>query len=81
MKALADIDGVSQLRILDLCGSSVTFESVKMVLKVCINICRLNLTSCRALPRGIKRNYQTVDEVLTLRQQINDGKFDDNNPD
>jgi F-box/leucine-rich repeat protein 6 len=50
MKALADVDDtdvVPPLRFLDLCGSSVSFESVKLALKTCIHLEKLNLTSCR----------------------------------
>jgi len=65
------------LRILDLCGSSVSFDSVKLILRNALSLERLNLTSCRALPRGIKRNYQTFEEVSNLREQVLTGKFDD----
>jgi F-box/leucine-rich repeat protein 6 len=78
MQAFAEMDDgvVPPLKVLDLCGSSVSFESVKVALRTCVNLERLNLTSCRALPRGIKRNYQTVDEVKALREQVLSGKFD-----
>ena len=66
---------VSPLRVLDLCGSSVTFESVRLLLRTSLNLQSLNLTSCRALPRGIKRNYQTQNDVRTLREQVLRGKF------
>ncbi|XP_021950336.1 F-box/LRR-repeat protein 6 [Folsomia candida] len=78
VRALAEADDdVPPLRVLDLCGSSVSFDSVKLALKTCIHLEKLNLTSCRALPRGIKRNYQIPDEVVTLREQVLSGKYDD----
>lgn len=80
MKALSEINCDSDnppLRILDLCGSSVSFESVKMVLRSCLQLINLNLASCRALPRGIKRNYQLFDDVKFLREQVLSGKFDE----
>ncbi|CAH2267152.1 jg2890 [Pararge aegeria aegeria] len=47
----------SKLRVLNLCGSSVSYEAVKKVLLKCPRIESLNLSSCRALPRGMKRLY------------------------
>ena len=80
LKALADTDDeeAPALKKLDLLGSSVSFESVKVALSACTNLISLNLTSCRALPRGIKRNYPTPWEVATLREQVLSGKFDEN---
>lgn len=79
--ALADQDSeteVPPVKVLDLCGSSVSLESIKKALRVCVYLQSLNLTSCRALPRGMKRNYQLIDDVLALREQVLSGKFDDN---
>lgn len=45
------------IRILDLTGSSISLEPVKAVLKRCPLLESLNLSSCRALPRGMKRLY------------------------
>jgi F-box/leucine-rich repeat protein 6 len=78
IKALADDsenDTVQPLRVLDLCGSSVTFESVRLLLRTSVHLQSLNLTSCRALPRGIKRNYATLADVRALREQVLRGKF------
>jgi len=38
----------------------------------------LNLSSCRGLPRGMKRLYSTKENVLQLKADILDGKFVDN---
>ncbi|XP_048481918.1 uncharacterized protein LOC105383825 [Plutella xylostella] len=54
--ALADT-AQSRLRILNLCGSAVSLEPIKKVLLKCPHIESLNLSSCRALPRGMKRLY------------------------
>lgn len=56
VSALAD-STTSKLRILNLCGSSVSLEPVKKVLLRCPHLEYLNLSSCRALPRGMKRSY------------------------
>ncbi|XP_075226696.1 F-box and leucine-rich repeat protein 6 [Lycorma delicatula] len=56
--ALAEQGNKSQLRVLNLCGSSVSLDPVKAVLERCPLLMSLNLSSCRALPRGMKRLYQ-----------------------
>ena len=66
-------------RILDLCGSSVSFSPVRQVLCNCTRLRTLNLSSCRALPRGIKRLYDGVTQLTSLRAAIEAGRFDDNN--
>lgn len=58
-------------RILNLCGSSVSLEPVKAVLLNCLNLFSLNLASCRALPRGMKRHYEGI-ELVELRSQYED---------
>ncbi|XP_067006758.1 F-box/LRR-repeat protein 6 [Anabrus simplex] len=58
VSALAERGEESPLRTLDLCGSSVNLPPVKAVLMQCPRLTSLNLSSCRALPRGMKRLYQ-----------------------
>ncbi|XP_014249064.1 F-box/LRR-repeat protein 6 [Cimex lectularius] len=58
VSALAEHAEKSPLRVLNLCGSSVTVEPVRAVLTRCPLLTSLNLTSCRAMPRGIKRLYE-----------------------
>lgn len=60
-----------------MCGSSVTFNPIRQVLARCSNLEVLNLTSCRALPRGVKRNHSDV-QLDSLRADIANGKFDEN---
>ncbi|KAJ9600889.1 hypothetical protein L9F63_000932, partial [Diploptera punctata] len=64
--ALAERAAESPLRILNLCGSSVSLSPVKAVLLRCPLLASLNLSSCRALPRGMKRLYEG-NEVSELR--------------
>lgn len=66
-------------RVLDLCGSSVSFPPIRQVLCHCTRLRTLNLSSCRALPRGIKRLYDGVTQLSLLRTAIQAGRFDDNN--
>lgn len=58
-------------RTINLCGSSVSLEPVKAILKKCPHLHSINLQSCRALPRGIKRLY-TGSAVAELRQSLQD---------
>ncbi|CAG9815553.1 unnamed protein product [Phaedon cochleariae] len=69
--ALAEKGPESKLRIINLCGSSVSLEPVKAILKKCSNLRSINLQSCRALPRGIKRLY-TGCQVDELRKSLED---------
>lgn len=71
--ALADTPN-SKLRILNLCGSSVSLEPVKKVLLKCPHIESLNLSSCRALPRGMKRLY-VGKELQDLKDSFNPAKI------
>lgn len=57
-------------RVLNLCGSSVSLEPVKNVLKNCTSLVSLNLTSCRGLPRGVKRLY-VYSELNELKNALN----------
>ena len=66
----------SMLRFLNLCGSSITFRPIREILRRCCTLESINLTSCRAMPRGVKRLHDPAD-LITLRQQIADGKFDE----
>ncbi|XP_065343704.1 F-box/LRR-repeat protein 6 isoform X1 [Cloeon dipterum] len=74
--ALAEKGEESPLRSLNLLGSSISFGPVKDVLLRCPQLSSLNLSSCRGLPRGIKRNYEGKDLDL-LRQSVSAGKFDE----
>ncbi|XP_034824045.1 uncharacterized protein Fbl6 [Maniola hyperantus] len=70
--ALAD-SPTSRLRSLNLCGSSVSYEAIKKVLLKCPHIDSLNLSSCRALPRGMKRLY-TGKELQDLKDSLDPEK-------
>ncbi|XP_072936111.1 uncharacterized protein Fbl6 isoform X2 [Epargyreus clarus] len=72
VSALAD-SPTSKLRILNLCGSSVSLEPVKKVLLKCPHIESINLSSCRALPRGMKRLY-TGKELQDLKDSLDPQK-------
>ncbi|KAK2703974.1 uncharacterized protein LOC136041352 [Artemia franciscana] len=67
----------SPIKSLDLSGSAVGYAAVKTVLEKCIRLGNLNLSSCRGLPRGMKRNYSNSVEVAELRSAIEAGRFDE----
>ncbi|XP_055621283.1 F-box/LRR-repeat protein 6 [Toxorhynchites rutilus septentrionalis] len=70
LKALADKGFESPLNHLNLCGSSVSLEAVKEVLTNCPHINSINLSSCRGLPRGVKRLLQGPTEIAELRENL-----------
>ena len=54
----------------------MSLKSLTKLLGACNTLESLNLTSCRALPRGMKRMYHSKEDVDGLQQDIKDGKFD-----
>ncbi|XP_047103964.1 F-box/LRR-repeat protein 6 isoform X3 [Schistocerca piceifrons] len=69
LTALAECGEKSQLQILNLCGSSASLHAVKAVVLKCPLLNSLNLSSCRALSRGMKRRY-TGGEISELRSKL-----------
>ncbi|XP_041370677.1 F-box/LRR-repeat protein 6-like isoform X2 [Gigantopelta aegis] len=57
LKALAIGCIKSPLESINLAGTSVKMKSVKYILQNCPSLNSINLTSCRGLPRGIKRDF------------------------
>jgi hypothetical protein len=51
-------------------------KTLTKLLAVCSTLESLNLTSCRALPRGMKRVYHDREDVEGLHKAIVEGKFD-----
>jgi len=74
--ALVENEDVLRLKKLNLFGTGVSMKSVSKLLNVCKTLEILNLTSCRALPRGMKRMYHNREDVESLTKDIADGKFD-----
>lgn len=69
MTRLASNPAVSKLEVLDLRGTRVSFGSVQSLLQGCPVLRNLNLSSCRSLPRGVKREYSD-ESLYYLRQNI-----------
>lgn len=58
---------------LNLCGSAVSVEAVKEILDYCQALNSINLSSCRGLPRGIKRLLQGKTALSELRKNLKNG--------
>jgi F-box/leucine-rich repeat protein 6 len=58
---------------LNLCGSAVSVEAVKEVLDCCQALISINLSSCRGLPRGIKRLLEGKAQLNELRENLKNG--------
>jgi len=69
MSRLASNPAVSKLEVLDLRGTTVSFGSVQSLLQGCPVLRHLNLSSCRNLPRGVKREYSN-ESLYDLKQNI-----------
>ena len=65
----------------NLCNTSVRLKPLTRLLKNCPTLEYLNLTSCRGLPRGMKRLYSDREKVENLRDDIIGGKFNNDDSD
>jgi len=74
--ALVENEEYLRLRKLNLMGTGVSLKSLTKLLKTCPTLESLNLTSCRALPRGMKRMYHEKEDIQGLETDILEGKFD-----
>lgn len=70
LRALAEKGSESPLTHLNLCGSSVSEDAVKEILANCPNMNSINLSSCRGLPRGVKRLMHGPTEIQELREVL-----------
>ena len=72
---------IVHFRKLNLCNTSVRLKPLTHLLKNCPTLEYLNLTSCRGLPRGMKRLYSDREKVENLRDDIIGGKFNNDDSD
>ena len=72
---------ISFYRKLNLSSTAVGIKPLTRLLKACPTLEHLNLTSCRGLPRGIKRLHSKREDVVKLRDDIESGKFNDDDSD
>lgn len=74
--ALVEYEDELRLSKLNLNGTAVSLKPLTKLLNCCEMLSSLNLSSCRALPRGMKRMYHSREDVISLKKDIADGKFD-----
>ncbi|KAK3611801.1 hypothetical protein CHS0354_040469 [Potamilus streckersoni] len=60
----------SPLQRLNIAGTPVNLLPLQAILKLCKDLHYLNLTSCRAIPRGFKREYRNRQEIDKLQEDI-----------
>ena len=77
-EALIDAAPDTVVKKLNICSTSASLKPLTRLLKNCPTIEYLNLSSCRGLPRGMKRLYANKESVLQLKGDILDGKYNDN---
>ncbi len=68
-------------RKVNLCNTSVSLKPLTRLLKNCPTLEYLNLTGCRGLPRGMKRLYSEREKIVTLRDEIVGGKYNQDDSD
>nr|XP_034980507.1 F-box/LRR-repeat protein 6 isoform X1 [Zootoca vivipara]XP_034980508.1 F-box/LRR-repeat protein 6 isoform X1 [Zootoca vivipara] len=62
--------GEPALRSLNLTGTKVALHTVSTLIASCPGLSYLNLSSCRHLPRGMKKVYRGYDEIRRCLQQL-----------
>ncbi|XP_013416120.1 F-box/LRR-repeat protein 6 [Lingula anatina] len=72
LECLGKSPSTSKLETLDLSGTSVALATVQLVLRGCPKLVSINLTSCRGLPRGMKRLYSSIQEIAKLKEDLNE---------
>ncbi|XP_051871467.1 F-box/LRR-repeat protein 6 [Pristis pectinata] len=70
MGILAGTEGNHVLRSLNLAGTKVTLDAIRVVVSSSPRLSYLNLTSCRCLPRGLKRIYRGQEEIAQFVNRL-----------
>ncbi|MGH0175905.1 UNVERIFIED_CONTAM: hypothetical protein FKN15_071657 [Acipenser sinensis] len=70
MATLTGGEGSSPLRSLNLEGTKVPLSALRLVITLCPQLTYLNLTSCRYLPRGLKRVYRGQEDIHLLYDRL-----------
>lgn len=78
---MATNDEVKKIRKLNLCSTAVNLKTLTSLLTKRPTIEYLNLTSCRDLPRGMKRLHNSREKVEELRDLILQGAFNEEKDD
>ncbi|KAJ8268131.1 hypothetical protein COCON_G00133030 [Conger conger] len=70
MGDLVHSSGADRLRSLNLSGTKVTSNALRSVISHCTELNYLNLSSCRYLPRGLKRIYRSQEDIQQLLDNL-----------
>ncbi|KAK6195867.1 hypothetical protein SNE40_001205 [Patella caerulea] len=70
-KRLVNMTDHCPLSSLNLAGTNVTQETLSLILNKCQDLTSVNLTSCRGMTRGFKREFLTATDVRKLRKELN----------
>ncbi|XP_067824826.1 F-box/LRR-repeat protein 6 isoform X2 [Heptranchias perlo] len=80
MEILAGTEGNHVLHSLNLAGTKVTLDAIRVVVSSSPELSYLNLTSCRCLPRGLKRIYRGKDEICQFVNRLLSSLEDSGSP-
>ncbi|ESO83795.1 hypothetical protein LOTGIDRAFT_132773 [Lottia gigantea] len=75
LKALTENIKHSWLKTVNLAGTNITQQGVKDLLNKCNEITNINLTSCRGMTRGFKREFKNLKDVEALRLSLNSAEI------
>ncbi|XP_063041996.1 F-box/LRR-repeat protein 6 [Engraulis encrasicolus] len=67
---LAVGEGAHALRLLNLSGTKVTSQALRMLIGHAVALDYLNLSSCRYLPRGMKKLYRGQEDIRQLLDKL-----------
>ncbi|KAI1902014.1 hypothetical protein AGOR_G00040350 [Albula goreensis] len=70
MGDLAHSTGAERLRSLNLSGTKITSNALRSIIGQCSGLSYLNLSSCRHLPRGLKRVYRDQEDIQNLLDKL-----------
>ncbi|XP_045174876.2 F-box/LRR-repeat protein 6-like [Mercenaria mercenaria] len=70
LDVLCDFCGESRMLQLSLAGTNVHMNTLKKILRKMTKLDRLDLSSCRDLDRGCKREYKSQAEINDLRKSL-----------
>ncbi|KAJ8273006.1 hypothetical protein GJAV_G00096270 [Gymnothorax javanicus] len=70
MGNLAHSIGADGLRSLNLSGTKITLNALRSIVSHCSELNYLNLSSCRYLPRGLKRIYRSQEDIQQLFEKL-----------
>ncbi|KAJ8401432.1 hypothetical protein AAFF_G00383510 [Aldrovandia affinis] len=70
MGDLAHSGGAKRLRSLNLSGTKITSNALRSLISQCSGLNYLNLSSCRYLPRGLKKVYRSQEDIQQLLDKL-----------